>query len=110
MLALPHGAALTAPIPSLAADRDDRVARQELREVLRDADRPHARAAAAVRDAERLVQVDVADVGADVRRAAEADLRVQVRAVEVHLPAVLVDDRADALRSPPRRRRRSTGT
>ena len=32
----------------------------------RHADRAHARAAAAVRDAEGLVQVEVADVGADV--------------------------------------------
>ena len=47
----------------------DRVPGQERREVRRDADRPHARAAAAVRDAERLVQVQVADVGADVARA-----------------------------------------
>ena len=63
--------------------------------MLRDADRAHARAAAAVRDAERLVQVEVADVGADVARPAEPDHRVHVRAVHVDLPAVLVDDRAD---------------
>ena len=37
----------------------------------RDADRTHARTAAAVRDAERLVQVQVADVGADVARPRE---------------------------------------
>ena len=73
----------------------DRMTGQERREVLRHADRPHARAAAAVRDAERLVQVQVADVGADVARAAEADLRVHVRAVHVDLAAVLVDDPAD---------------
>jgi hypothetical protein len=55
-----------------AADAlDERVARQERREVLGDADRAHARAAAAVRDAERLVQVEVADVGADVAGPAE---------------------------------------
>jgi hypothetical protein len=71
------------------------VAGQERREVRAHADRAHARAAAAVRDAERLVQVQVADVGADVAGAAQADLRVHVRAVHVHLPAVLVHDRAD---------------
>ena len=71
--------------------------REEGHEVLGDADRSHAGTAAAVRDAERLVQVQVADVGADVRRAAEADLRVHVGAVHVHLAAVLVDDLADAL-------------
>jgi hypothetical protein len=43
-------------------------ARQERREVRRDADRAHARAAAAVRDAEGLVQVQVADVGRRSRR------------------------------------------
>jgi hypothetical protein len=42
------------------------MARQEGREVRLDADRAHAGAAAAVRDAEGLVQVEVADVGAVV--------------------------------------------
>ena len=40
--------------------------------MLRDADRAHARTAAAVRDAERLVQVEVAHVRADVARPARA--------------------------------------
>ena len=61
----------------------------------RDADRPHARAAAAVRNAEGLVQVEVADVGAEVARAAQADLRVHVGAVHIDLAAVRVDDLAD---------------
>ena len=78
-----------------AARRHDRIARQEIDEVLRDADRAHARTAAAVRNAERLVQVQMADVGADVARPRETDHRVHVRAVEVHLPAVLVHDLAD---------------
>ena len=68
---------------------------EERSEVLRHADRPHPRAAAAMRDAERLVQVEVAHVGADVARAAEPDLRVHVGAVHVHLAAVLVHDPAD---------------
>ena len=59
-----------------------------------DADRAHARAAAAVRDAEGLVQVEVADVGADSRPGRQRpDLRVHVGAVHVDLAAVLVDDR-----------------
>ena len=37
-------------------------------QVCGDRDRPHARPAAAMRDAEGLVQVDVADIGADQRR------------------------------------------
>ncbi len=72
----------------------DGIPRQELDEVLRDADRPHARTAAAVRNAERLVKIQMADVRADVARTRQADHRVHVRAVEVHLAAVLVNDRA----------------
>ena len=45
--------------------------------------------------AERLVQIDVADIGAIVARARQSHLRVQVRAVEIDLPAVAVDDVAD---------------
>ena len=41
------------------------------------------------------MQVQVADVGAVVARPAQADLRVQVGAVQVDLPAVAVDDGAD---------------
>ena len=59
------------------------------------ADRADARPAAAVRDAERLVQVQVRHVGAELARLREADERVEVRAVEVHLAAVLVHDLAD---------------
>ena len=70
MLGLPQGAAETAPIDCARAEPGHRVAGQERREVRGDADRPHARAAAAVRDAEGLVQVEVADVGADVAGAA----------------------------------------
>ena len=57
-----------------------------------DADRADAGATAAVGDAECLVQVEVADVGAEVAGAAQPDLRVHVGAVHVHLAAVLVDD------------------
>ena len=74
---------------------DDRMAGQKLDEMFRHADRPDARAAAAVRNAKRLVQIQMADVRADVAGAAEADLRVHVRAVHVNLAAVRVDDLAD---------------
>ncbi len=50
-----------------------------------DADRPHAGPAAAMRDAEGLVQVDVADIGPDVAGPREADQRIEVGAVEVDL-------------------------
>jgi len=50
---------------------------------------------ATVWDAERLVQVEVADVGAEVKGSHQADLRVHVGAVHVDLAAVLVHDPAD---------------
>jgi hypothetical protein len=77
-----------------ATDRDDRVTRQVRRQMLRHSDRTHAGAAAPVRNRERLVQVQVADVSANRRRAGQADLGVHVGAVHVHLAAVLMDDGA----------------
>ncbi len=70
---------------------------QVRREMRGHANGPHAGTAAAVRDAERLVQVQVADVGADRRRTRQPDLRVHVGAVHVHLSAVVMDDGADVL-------------
>ena len=69
--------------------------RQERDQVRLDADRPHAGTAAAVWNAERLVQIEVADVGADVARPCQSDQRVEVGAVEIDLPAVLMRDRAE---------------
>ena len=57
--------------------------------------RADARAAAAVRDAERLVQVQVADVAAELARPGQADQRVEVGAVDVDLAAGVVHGRAD---------------
>ena len=67
MPADPNGAADTGPTgwPRAA----ERVAGQERREVGAHRDRADARTAAAVGDAERLVQVEVADVGAELARA-----------------------------------------
>ena len=73
-----------------------------------DADRADARAAAAVRDAERLVQVQVRDVGAELARRRETDERIQVSAVDVDLASVRVDDVADRAGCLPRTRRAST--
>ena len=69
---------------------------QERREMRLARDRTDARAAAAVRNAERLVQVEVRDVGAELARRGEADERIEVGAVDVHLAAVRVHDVADA--------------
>ena len=95
MPAEPHGAALIATPPSGPASGRERMVRQERREVRAHADRADARTAAAVRDAERLVQVEVRHVGAELARPRDTDQRVEVRAVEVHLAAVVVHDRAD---------------
>src|SRR5690606_3712838 len=54
-----------------------------------------AGAAAAVRDAERLVQVEVADVGAELAGLGPAEQRVEVGAVHVDLAAGLVHQAAD---------------
>src|SRR5258707_1983491 len=59
------------------------------------ADRPHSRAAAAVRNAERLVQVEMADIGAVIAGPRQSDLRVHVGAVEIDLSAMAMYDVAD---------------
>ncbi len=65
----------------------ERMPREERREVRLRCDRADARATAAVRDAERLVQVQVADVAAEVAEPRETEKGVQVRAVDVDLSA-----------------------
>ena len=72
---------------------------QMRRKMRLDADRPDARPAAAMRDAEGLVQVHVADIGADIARTSEADQRVEVGAVEIDLAAMLMNERADVARA-----------
>ena len=100
MLGLPYGAArrirralALRPLSSrsgvLVALRE-RVAGQERREVRLRRDRTDAGAAAAVRDAERLVQVQVRDVAAEVAEPGVAEQRVEVGAVDVDLAAGVV--------------------
>ena len=60
-----------------------------------DANRPDARSAAAVRNAKRFVQIQMANVRADEAGAGEADLCVHVRAVHVNPPPPFVDDFAN---------------
>ncbi|KAF1060951.1 MAG: hypothetical protein GAK45_02373 [Pseudomonas citronellolis] len=75
--------------------RHHRVAGDEGLQVCPHPDRPHARPTTAVGDAEGLVQVHVRDVGTDIRRTRQAHLGVEVGAVHVHLPALLMDHLAD---------------
>ena len=82
------------------ADRADRpfalrVTGQMLGEVRLDPDRPHAGTAAAVGDGEGLVQVQVADIAAQIARPRQADHGVHVGTIDIDLPAELVGDRAD---------------
>ncbi len=59
------------------------------------ADRAHAGTAAAMRNAEGLVQVQMADIRADVARAGKANHRIHVGAVQIDLATVLMHDLAD---------------
>src|SRR5882757_10037362 len=68
---------------------------QERLQMRLDPDRAHARAAAAMRNAERLVQIEMADIGAVVAGPRQADLRVQIGAVEIDLSAMAMHDVAD---------------
>src|SRR5213596_4192439 len=72
---------------------------QEPRQMGSNPDRSHPRTASAMRDAERLVQVEVTDVRAEVSRPAQSYLRIHVGAIHVNLAAVLMDDGAYLLDS-----------
>ena len=72
-------------------------------------DRPDTRAATAVRDAERLVQVQVRHVAAELARFGQADKGIQVGAVDVDLPAGVVDEIAHGAHVGSRTRRAWTG-
>src|SRR6202035_4537743 len=72
-----------------------RMARQERPEMGPDADRSHAGAAAAMGNAEGLVQIEMADIGAVIAGPRQPYLRVQIGAVEIDLSAMAVDDVAD---------------
>ena len=52
-----------------------------------DADRSHAWSAATVRNAKRLMQIQVRNIAPVVAGAREANLRVEIGAVDIHLAA-----------------------
>jgi hypothetical protein len=83
--------------PLRAAHANHGMPRQKRRQVRRHRNRSHPRSAASVRNRERLVQIQMADIGADRGRAGQAHLRVHVGAIHVYLAAVLMDDAADLL-------------
>ena len=86
--ALPKGAADTAP---------DALTRQIGHQVGHHTHRADTGAAAAVRDAEGLVQVQVAHVAAKFAGCGQADQRVHVGTVHINTPAVAVHQRAQFL-------------
>ena len=96
MPALPYGAPLTGPGP-VTGRRPGRPGgwAGAARGARAHADRADPGAAAAVRDAEGLVEVEVADVGAELPGPGQADQGVEVGAVDVDLAAGLVHARAD---------------
>src|SRR5262249_33944376 len=61
------------------------VTREKRGKMRLDADWPHAGSAAAMRDAEGLVQIEVAHVGAHVSWPRQPDERIHVGASEIHL-------------------------
>src|SRR5689334_11594835 len=65
--------------------------------MFRHSDWPHARPAAAVRYAKGLVQVQMANIRANISRTAKANLRIQVRAIHINLPSIGVNDFANLL-------------
>ena len=72
-----------------------RVRRQEGREVLPHGNRPDPRTAAAMRDAEGLVQIQVGDVGPELAGLGKSHEGIEVCPIEIHLTTGLVDRRAD---------------
>ncbi|OIQ68407.1 hypothetical protein GALL_500010 [mine drainage metagenome] len=65
------------------------------RQMRLDPDRPHSRPATAMRDGKGFVQVEVADVTADLAGFCQPDHRVHIGAVDIDLPAILVRDLAN---------------
>ena len=60
--------------------------RQKVNEMRLYTDGAHSRAATTVWDAEGFMQIEMTHIGADIRRPAEPDKRVEIRTVHVDLP------------------------
>ena len=92
MPALPQGAAET-------AWRDLRVTwpGRNLLQMCGNTNRPHTRSAATMGNRKCLVQVHVADIGANIARSRQPNHRIEVRAVKINLTAMIVDYFADVL-------------
>ena len=71
---------------------DHRVIGQIRREMRLDADRAHARPATTMGYGKGLVQIDVHDIGANLRWPTDADQGVEVGAIHVHLATMFMHD------------------
>ena len=89
----PKGAAETGPTGLVA--REIGMAGEEGRKVLADADGTDTGTASAVGNAKGLVEVEMADIGAELAGVDESHLRVEVGSIEIDLAAVGVHDLAD---------------
>ena len=69
--------------------------RQETSQMGRHTDRPHAGPAAAMRNAEGLVQIQMTHVRTNQARAGQSNLRIHIGAIHVNLTAMVVDDGAN---------------
>ena len=69
--------------------------REEGQQMFTHSDGTNARATPAMGNAERLVQVEVADIRSEGTRPADTDLGVEIGAIEVHLAAMLMHEAAD---------------
>src|SRR5262245_19464907 len=71
------------------------MSRQKRRKMPRHTDWTHARPSAAMRNAECLVQVQVAYVRPDITGTTETDLGIHIRTVHIDLAPLRMDDLAD---------------
>ncbi|MCY1378787.1 hypothetical protein D9M69_664500 [compost metagenome] len=73
------------------------MSRQVRNQMLGHANRTNTRTAAAMRNAEGLVQVHMANVSANIARTSETNERIEVCTVEIDLTTIVVDDFAESL-------------
>ncbi len=83
------------PYPLIATHDNQRMGRKKRNEVLSNSDRSHAGSAPAMGNAECLVEVQVADIGADLAWTRQPDLGIHVRTVHIDLSAMLVNRTTD---------------
>ena len=69
--------------------------RQERRQMSRHTDRAYPWTTTTVGDAERFVQIQMANIGTEGSGSRETHLRIEIGAIEIHLTAVAMDHLTD---------------